>query len=350
MPQLTYIPFCDVMEDVTRLGEKLPTSEYKSIGKTQIIDQGKERIAGFTDREEGIFRDVPVVIFGDHTRIFKYLDKPFFLGADGVKILKCKHKSFNTKFLYHYFTSARLPNEGYNRHFKWVKTLSIPQYPIEIQNKISSIFDKIDELRRIRKEQIDLLDTLVKSRFVEMFGDVVKNDKNWPIKVLPEISENLDFRRIPITQSVREKGAFPYYGASGIVDYVKEYIFDEDLLLISEDGANLLARATPIAFSISGKTWVNNHAHVLRFSNMPLQLYVETLINLIEISNFCSGSAQPKLNQASLNGIPIPLPDDESLRSYHNFLRQTDKSKLALKQSLDELNTLKKALMQKFFG
>jgi type I restriction enzyme S subunit len=83
---------------------------------------------------------------------------------------------------------------------------------------------------------------------------------------LGDLAENLDSMRKPIASGLREPGNIPYYGASGVVDYVKDYIFEEDLLLVSEDGANLLARKTPIAFSISGKSWVNNHAHVLKFN------------------------------------------------------------------------------------
>jgi type I restriction enzyme S subunit len=92
------------------------------------------------------------------------------------------------------------------------------------------------------------------------------------------------------------------------VDYVADYIFDEDLLLVSEDGANLLARTYPIAFSISGKTWVNNHAHVLRFAERATQRFVEYYLNSISLEPYVSGMAQPKLNQRSLNSLSIPVP------------------------------------------
>jgi restriction endonuclease S subunit len=103
-------------------------------------------------------------------------------------------------------------------------------------------------------------------------------------------------------------GSIPYYGASGIVDHVADFIFDEDILLISEDGANLIARSTPIAFSVTGKCWVNNHAHVLKFENRATQSFVEIYLNSISIEEFVTGAAQPKLNQQALNSIPIPLP------------------------------------------
>ena len=128
---------------------------------------------------------------------------------------------------------------------------------------------------------------------------------------LDQIAENCDSQRKPVTSGNREPGDIPYYGASGIVDYVKDYIFDGDYLLISEDGANLLARSTPIAFSISGKTWVNNHAHVLRFDEYATRRYVEMYLNSIDLSYYITGAAQPKLNQKNLNKIEIPLPDLE---------------------------------------
>ena len=132
---------------------------------------------------------------------------------------------------------------------------------------------------------------------------------DWPKRKLGSLANNLDSRRVPITKSDRKAGPFPYYGASGIVDYVADFIFDEDILLISEDGANLLARSTPIAFSVSGKCWVNNHAHVLRFENPATQKFVEVYLNSISIEEFVTGAAQPKLNQQALNSILIPIPD-----------------------------------------
>lgn len=131
----------------------------------------------------------------------------------------------------------------------------------------------------------------------------------WEVKKLGEICENLDSKRIPITKHIRSNGSIPYYGASGIVDYVEEHIFNEDLLCVSEDGANLLARTYPIAFSISGKTWVNNHAHVLKFRDIETQKFIEYYLNSIKLDDYISGMAQPKLNQAMLNKIPISIPN-----------------------------------------
>lgn len=133
---------------------------------------------------------------------------------------------------------------------------------------------------------------------------------------MSDLCENMDRRRIAIASSNRTSGIYPYYGASGVVDYVDDYIFEGAYLLISEDGANLITRNAPIAFSIMGKNWVNNHAHVLKFEDNVTQKYVEHYINMIDVSKYISGGAQPKLNQDNLNKIRIPIPCDKETMRY----------------------------------
>jgi type I restriction enzyme S subunit len=171
---------------------------------------------------------------------------------------------------------------------------------------------------------------------------------------LGEVCENLDSKRIPITKSKRTEGEYPYYGASGVVDQVDGYIFDEDLLLVSEDGANLLARTYPIAFSVSGKVWVNNHAHVLRFPNMGSQRFMEFYLNSIKLDPYVSGMAQPKLNQKMLNGIPVPAPtfaEQEIIVQRLDSL-QADTQRLAAiyVRKLAALEDLKKSLLHQAFN
>jgi type I restriction enzyme S subunit len=140
--------------------------------------------------------------------------------------------------------------------------------------------------------------------FLEKLLDGVQVD--W--RPLGEVAENLDSMRKPITSGLRESGEIPYYGASGVVDYVNGYIFDGDFLLVSEDGANLIARTTPIAFSISGKSWVNNHAHVLKFRTYSERKFVEYYLNSVDLTPHITGAAQPKLNKKNLENIRIPNP------------------------------------------
>ena len=233
---------------------------------------------------------------------------------------------------------------------KELNKVSVPIPSMAEQEKIATSLQKVDELISLRKQQLQKLDELVKARFVELFGDPVTNPMEWELHRFDSLCENLDYRRQPITASEREAGIYPYYGASGVVDYVADYLFNEDILLISEDGANLLMRSTPIAFSVSGKVWVNNHAHVVKFEKMSMQKYIEVFFSLIDVSDHITGSAQPKLNQAKLNAMMFTVPSDERLDAFFQFVEQTDKSKLTVQQSLDKLELLKKALMQKYFG
>jgi len=133
---------------------------------------------------------------------------------------------------------------------------------------------------------------------------------NWTWVCFGEIMINRDGERIPVSKEERATKAklYEYYGASGVIDKIDDYLFDKPLLLIGEDGANLVNRSTPIAFIARGKYWVNNHAHVLDGISEDFLKYIELHINAISLERYVTGSAQPKMNQAKMNTIPIALP------------------------------------------
>ncbi|EFF0767399.1 restriction endonuclease subunit S [Escherichia fergusonii] len=204
-----------------------------------------------------------------------------------------------------------------------------PEKSLAIQSEIVRILDKFTALTaeltaelNMRKKQYNY--------YRDQLLSFEEGEVEW--KTLGDLGENLDSKRKPITSGLREAGSIPYYGASGIVDYVKDYIFDGDFLLISEDGANLLARNTPIAFSISGKSWVNNHAHVIKFDSYAERRYVEYYLNSIDLSPYISGAAQPKLNKKNLESIRIPNPSPEDKERIVSILDKFD----ALTNSINE--------------
>lgn len=133
---------------------------------------------------------------------------------------------------------------------------------------------------------------------------------SWEWVRLGSILYNLDGKRVPVSVSERNKKGkvYDYYGASGVIDKIDNYIFSKPLLLISEDGANLLARRTPIAFIATGKYWVNNHAHVFDGINLLFLKYISIFIESIDVSKYVTGTAQPKLNQQNLNKILVAVP------------------------------------------
>ncbi len=230
------------------------------------------------------------------------------------------------------------------------KKTTIPVPPLAEQERIVDELDLLQDIIEKKKEQLKAYDQLAQSIFYTMFGDPITNEKGWQVKKLGEICENCDSMRKPITAKDREQGEIPYYGASGIVDYVKDYIFDGDYLLISEDGANLIARSTPIAFSIKGKTWVNNHAHVLKFTNQITQQYVEFSINLRDVSAIVTGCAQPKLTQANLNRILISFPPLSLQQEFAEKVEAIERQKALVQQSIEETQTMFDYTMDKYFG
>jgi type I restriction enzyme S subunit len=131
----------------------------------------------------------------------------------------------------------------------------------------------------------------------------------WRKVRLGEVTRSFDSRRAPVKAQDRVSGPYPYYGASGVVDYVDKYLFDGEYLLVAEDGENLRTRKTPIAFMASGKFWVNNHAHVLQGNDSVSSRFLGYLLAGMDVSGYLSGSTQPKLTQAALNSIQLVVPD-----------------------------------------
>ena len=272
-------------------------------------------------------------------------------------ILRFTNKIYPTFFVYYtlstpYAISIISKTTGSTRKRisrKNLEGILIPIPPKPTQLAIVAELDKINELIQLKKEQLKDYDQLAQSIFYEMFGDPVENEKGWEVKKLGEISKNYDSQRKPITASDREAGIIPYYGASGIVDYVKDYIFNDNYLLISEDGANLVARTTPIAFPISGKTWVNNHAHILKFTSIATQLYVQALINIINIEKYITGAVQPKLTKAKLNSIPVPLPPLPLQQQFAARIEAIERQKQQVSETIKDLETLLASRMQYWF-
>lgn len=153
-----------------------------------------------------------------------------------------------------------------------------------------------------------------------------KVPKDWVIKPIKYLFNSLDSKRIPLSTVERGKkqGQYPYYGASGIIDYVDEYIFSEPLILIGEDGANLLMRSSPLAFIAKGKYWVNNHAHILKPINTNL-IYWANLLNAIDYTIWVTGAAQPKLTIENLKSIQIPEPSAKEQKAIADFLAHETK-------------------------
>ncbi len=348
-------PFEECIERVTYTS-KIQRKDFLDEGAYPVISQEEEFINGYWDNEADLFKvTTPIVVFGDHTKVLKYVDFDFVLGADGVKVLQPRDLLL-PKFFFYQLQAANLDSLGYARHYKLLKELEIAYPARPEQQRIVGILDEAFEGIATAKANAEKNLQNARALFESHLQYVLTlRGEGWVEKTVDQISTNLDSKRIPITKSDRKSGKYPYYGASGIVDYVADYIFDGDALVVSEDGANLLMRSTPIAFSVSGKYWVNNHAHILKFENMVTQRFVEFYLESIKLDEYIRGAAQPKLTQKALNSIPISIPKSVTERAkiverIELLSGETRRLESLYERKLAVLEKLRKSLLDQAFS
>lgn len=177
------------------------------------------------------------------------------------------------------------------------------------------------------------------------------SSNGWARKKLEDIAVFHDSSRVPLNSREREKrkGKYPYYGASGIVDYIDGYIFDGEYVLISEDGENLRSRQTPIAFKADGKFWVNNHAHVIKGKEPFLNDWIVYFFQNFDINPFITGAVQPKLNKENLQLIEIPLPDFDKAKKIVSILSALDDKIELNRQTNATLEAIAQSIFKEWF-
>lgn len=327
-----YISYKNIYDNIDVNCKKLEKVKVSDSERQNAVHYGDILFTGSSETADDV---------GMSSVISEKFDKPVYLNSFSFGIrfnhnLKLIPEFSKYLFRCHFMRIAIAKTASgvtrYNVSKARFKKILIPFPPISIQKEIAGILDKFTKLEAeleaeldCRKRQYDYY------RNKLLYSDISNNVSFIP---LGNIAKNLDSMRMPITSGQREQGIIPYYGASGIVDYVKDYIYDGDFLLISEDGANLIARNTPIAFSITGKSWVNNHAHVLEFKTYEERKFVEYYLNNIDLNPYISGAAQPKLNQKNLNSILIPQPYISEQKRIVSILDKFDKLTTSISEGL----------------
>ncbi|MGM0219403.1 restriction endonuclease subunit S [Enterococcus sp. AZ126] len=171
---------------------------------------------------------------------------------------------------------------------------------------------------------------------------------DWEQRKLGEVTESFDGKRVPIDSGLRVSGEYPYYGATGIIDYVDDYIFDGEYVLLAEDGANITMRNYPVAYLTQGKFWLNNHAHIMRMIDGSNYFLVQ-ILEKIDYMKYNTGTAQPKLNSKVVKNIEFKLPHVEEQRKIGSFFKQLDNTITLHQRKLDLLKEQKKGFLQKMF-
>ena len=235
--------------------------------------------------------------------------------------------------------------------------ISMPQ-DIEEQQQIGDYFSTLDTLITLHQRKLEHVKKMKKSMLQKMFPK--KNQlypevrfpgftDAWEQRKLGEVVEFLDTMRKPLEGAKRISGPYPYYGASGIVDYVDGYLFDEELILLSEDGANITDRNYPVCFLTSGKYWVNNHAHVLKTKEGNENNFICNSLERKDYKQYNTGMAMPKLNQEVCKGIPISCPTFAEQKKIGDYFRRLDHLITLHQRELDHLQLLKKGMLQQMF-
>ena len=357
--------FAELLEDCSSKGTKLKTDDYLLKGKYAIVDQGQQLIAGYTDIEDGVYTDIPAIIFGDHTRVVKYVDVPFFLGADGTKLLKAKKTGANYKYLYYALKAAHIPNTGYNRHFKWVKELEFNYPSVEEQMKIVDLLDRLQLLMDKRNRQLEELDTLIKARFVEMFGDI-HNSKIYPYLKIVELTT--------VMSGGTPSREHSEYWDGGTIGWVKTTELQNNELYDSEEKItelglnNSSAKMVPentILIAMYGQGKTRGMTAYLKFATTTNQacacilpsdkidskyLWYYMIFSYEKLRSLAKGGNQPNLNGNMIKSFPVLLPDRKLQEEFVTFACQVDKLKVVVQDSLNEARTLFDSLMQEYFG
>ena len=295
----------------------------------------------------------PSIIYGDHTEIFKFVNFPFYLGADGTKLLSVT-SGWEPLFVYYYLKYNYHPVGGYRRHFVFVKEMMFSKPPIDVQKEFIRFVEQVDKSKSIVQKCIDKYDQLVKSRFIEMFGNPIKNEKKLPCKPLKDCCSK-------ITNGTTPKGGSQVYVNSGIIFFrsqnvwrnkfdmddvayidqkthksMKESSLKHNDILITKTGRfnteNSSLGRSALYLGDDDAANINGHVYLVRIDRDVLPEFVLQILISDSYKDYirkvCVGGIDKRqINKDHVENFPILVPEIEKQRMFVDFCRQVDKSK-----------------------
>ena len=381
VPKLRFPGFTEDWEQ-RKLGDYLsiPEKEILEVASSDDLITVKLNLGGV---ELGASRETlslgSTVYYKRYAGQFIYGKQNFFNGSMGLIPTNLDGKgssgdvpSFNVSnieenYLYTYVSresywrskEAAASGTGSKRiHEKTFLDFNIDVPSVDEQKLISNTFDLIDRFITLHQRKLEHLNLKKKGLLQKLFP---KNGERypelrfpgftdaWEQRKLGDIVDFLDGQRKPLKESERTKGKYPYYGASGIIDYINDYLFDENLVLLSEDGANIIDRNYPVCFIATGQYWVNNHAHVLKVKTGVIDKFICESLERLDYTKFNTGTAQPKLNQDICQKIVITIPNEDEQKYISEFLDRINNIITLHQRKLEHLQLQKKALLQQMF-
>ena len=327
------VPFNSIFDVCNSGKEKIKQSEYlpKADGLLPVVDQGQNLVSGYSNQFQKVIlaKDNPLIVFGDHTRCVKYIDFDFVVGADGTQLIRTKENTL-VKLGYYQLMSANIPNNGYSRHFKYVKEQA---YKLIIdkdeQKYIVDTLDAVAEIIRLRKENIQLTKDLIPTIFHEMFGDPITNPKGWDKKDLGDVCSK-------ITD-----------GSHNPPKGIKEGIF---ILLSSQNILNNGINTNGCRFVSEDDFIKENKRTKLSYGDILLTIaYIQTDFIQNVLQNKAHGVAQLGIYLKDLRKVEVLCPPLSKQEEFADKVEQINKYIAAQQEELEQFETLFQSLLQEAF-
>ena len=371
------LPFTGCLKKVkTKKKSSIPKRGYQESGKFPVIDQGASFIAGWTDVTESVISDnLPVVIFGDHTRIFKYVDFPFTLGADGTQLLHPNDDILDPRFFYYALLNLKVPNKGYNRHYRYLREFSVACPPLPEQRAIAHVLQTIQEAKLARQREIALERERKAALMDYLFSHGTKGEprKQTEIGEIPEswetmrLAEAVTFTKKPRDLRYSEYNEIPFVPME-LIPIAK--LFSEDFILKTNDelksgtyfesGDILLPKITP-SFE-NGKQCIIKELPtpfgiattevipIREMEDVSDKSYLFYYLLLPDVRTLLAGKMQgttgrQRLSKESLVNLEIPLPPLPEQRAIANIFRAIDKKTDALEREVELMDELFHAML-----
>ena len=357
--------FLSVCKDVTKTTRKIPQGEYLSDGTYKIFDQGKNYIGGYCNTANGVASDYPYIVFGDHTRVIKYINEPCYIGADGVKLLKVYNNDLIPKFVYYAMLANPVEHQGYSRHFKLLKETKIRKYDKSIQNTIIDELDKINLAISLKESILNHLDELVKSRFIEMFGtlDLSIQGETW--LPLSDVSTIFTGTTPSTKDSENWNGDIPWVTPAELSDdsfvvcdterkITQKGMKSKSLSLMPKNTVLLSTRAPIGKVAITGIEMCCNQGFKNFYCNNtvlnPIYLYTLLRNNSEYLNSLGTGTTFKEISKKNASNIKVPVADISLQNEFADFVKLIDKSKFIVQKQIDDLQELLDSKMDEYFG
>jgi type I restriction enzyme, S subunit len=343
--EVTFVPMAAVSEDGKLINKR--ARELKDV---------KKGFPHFRERDVLVAKITPCFENGKRW-LAAGLTNGIGFGSTEFHIIRAKDGVL-PEWVYYLISTPKFRRDGKNRMTgtagqkrippSFIQNYEIPVPSIQVQHKIVEILRRAENLRALRNEANYITNKAITSVFLKMFGDPDANPMGWEVKNIGELVTCLDAKRVPVKESERVPGNTPYYGANGQVGWIEGFIFDCPLLLLAEDGGdwNKFGKS---AYRISGRSWVNNHAHVLLETQRARLEFLETCLNSSDLTRYISGTTRGKLTRRLMNTIRIPTPPLELQDNFVRTVKKIESIRFRQAEEAQEVDQLFLSLMDHAF-